>query len=79
MIPSFLGNKFMPMAFALYHPGKQKRWILVKLPPLPHPRFRFHQNVVILLVAIPPTYLEAAASAIRFRFQNPNSNLSNFL
>ena len=36
-------------------------------------RFRFHQDVVILLVIIPPTYLKAAATAnrFRFRFQNP--------
>ena len=33
---------------------------------------RFHQNVVILLVAIPPTNLEAADTANRFRFQNPD-------
>ena len=32
---------------------------------------RFHKNVVILLVAIPPTNLEAADTAFRFRFQNP--------
>ena len=38
-------------------------------------RFRFRQNVVVLLVAIPPTYLEAAdvANRFRFRFQNPGS------
>ena len=29
------------------------------------------KNVVILLVALPPTYLESAATAFRFRFQNP--------
>ena len=36
-------------------------------------RFHFRQNVVILLLAIPSTYLEAAATAnrFRFRFQNP--------
>ena len=52
-----------------------KRSILGPLPPLPllRFRFRFHQNVVILLVAIPPTYLEAADknNRFRFRFQNP--------
>ena len=35
-------------------------------PPL---RFRLHQNVVISLVAIPPTCLEAADKNFRFRFQ----------
>ena len=45
-----------------------KRSILGLLPPLPHLRFRFH--VVILLVATPPTYLEAADKNNRFRFQN---------
>ena len=39
------------------------------LGPLPRFRFRFHQNLGILQVAIPPTYLEAADLAIRF--QNP--------
>ena len=52
-----------------------KRSILGPLPPLPLPRFRFrfHQNVVISLVAIPPTYLEATdkTNRFRFRFQNP--------
>ena len=45
--------------------------------PLPlHPRIRFrfylHQNVVILLIAIPPINLEAAdtANQFRLRFQN---------
>ena len=49
-----------------------KRSVLESLP-LPRFRFRFHQNVLILLVAIPPTYLEAAdkTNRLRFRFQNP--------
>ena len=34
-------------------------------------RFRFHQKMVVLLVAIPPTNLEAVDTADRFRFQNP--------
>ena len=42
------------------------------LVPLPHFRFRFCQNAVILLLAIPPTYLEAAAVANRFRFRFQN-------
>ena len=56
----------------------RKRWILVPLPPHPLPRlrfrfrFRFHKNVVILLVAIPPTNVEAADSADRFRFRFSN-------
>ena len=54
-----------------------KRLILGPLPPLPIPRFRFrfHQNVVILLVAIPPTYFEAADknNHFRFSFQNPGA------
>ena len=33
------------------------------------PRFRFHQNVVIFLVAIPPTNVEAADPTDRFRFR----------
>ena len=37
------------------------------------PCFRFQQNVVILLQAIPSTNLEAADTDIRFRFQNPES------
>ena len=39
----------------------------------PLPRFRLHQNVVILLIDISSTYLEAAAKTDRFRFrlQNP--------
>ena len=43
--------------------------------PLPRFCFRFHQNIVILLVAIPPTYLEAADknNRFRFRFQNTGS------
>ena len=39
------------------------------------PRFRFHQNVVILLVAFPPTYLEATDKTNRFRYQNPAFHL----
>ena len=52
-----------------------KRSILRPLPPLPLPRFlfRFHQNEIILLVAIPPTYLEAAGTANRFRFRFQNT------
>ena len=48
-------------------------WKRSNLGLLPRFRFRFHENVVIFLVAIPPTYLEAADSAnrFRFRFQNP--------
>ena len=38
-------------------------------PPLPLPRFRFRQSVIILLVAIPPSYLEAPVSSNRFRFR----------
>jgi len=45
-----------------------KRSILGPLP-LPHFHFRFHQNIVILLVVIPPTYLEAADKTNRFRLQ----------
>ena len=37
---------------------------------------RFRQNVVNLLVAILPTFLEAAATANRFRFKNPDRNTS---
>ena len=51
-----------------------KRWILVPLPALPLPHFRFHKNVVILLVAIPPTNVEVADSAYRFRFRIPGYN-----
>ena len=41
-----------------------KRSTLGPLPPLLLPRFRFHQHVVILLVAIPPTNLtQPSASA----------------
>ena len=53
-------------------PEMWKQWILVPLPPFPrfricihfcsHFRFCFHQNVVILLVAIPPTNVEVAPS-----------------
>ena len=52
-------------------------WKRSILGPLPLPRFRFRQDVVILLVAIPPTYLEAVdiANHLRFRFQNPNAYL----
>ena len=54
------------------------KWsILGPLPPLPLPRFRFHQNVVILLVAIPPTYLEAADKNNRFRFRFQNTDWKN--
>jgi len=49
--------------------GFWKRSILV--PLLPFPRFRFRQNVVISLVAIPPTHLEAVDKNNRFRYQNP--------
>ena len=45
--------------------GMRKRWTCV---PLPFPPIRFHKNVVILLVANPPTIAEAADSADRFRF-----------
>ena len=47
-------------------------WKRSILGPLPLPRFRFHQNIVNLLVAIPPTYLEATGKNNRFpfRFQN---------
>ena len=53
--------------------GLRKRRISVPLPPFLLPRFRihFHQNVVISLVAIPPTYAEAAEPADRFRFRIP--------
>ena len=46
---------------------------IIGLLRLPRFGFRFHQNAVILLVAIPPTNLEAAdtANRFRFRFQNP--------
>ena len=49
-----------------------KQSILGPLPPPPLPRFRFRQSVVISLLAIPPTNLEAAdtANSFRFRFQN---------
>ena len=59
----------------IFQSGMRKRWILVALPPLPLPRFRFCflQNVVILLVAIPPTYLEAADQTNRFRFRFQNT------
>ena len=55
-----------------------KRSIIRPLP-LPLPHFRFHHNVVILLVAIPTTYLEAADLANRFhlRFQNPGESASS--
>ena len=52
-------------------PGFWKQSILGPLPPLPIPRFLFRQNVVVLLVAIPTTYLEAADKTNRCRFQNP--------
>ena len=41
---------------------------------------RFHKNVVVLLVAIPPTYFEAAVTAnrFRFRFQNPDCQCRNY-
>ena len=48
--------------------------ILGPLPPLPLPRFRLRQNVVISLVAIQKNYFEAAATTFRFRFQNPGFN-----
>ena len=50
--------------------GMRKRWVLVPLPPLalPHFHFRFHKNVAISLVAIPPTNVEAVGLAFRFRF-----------
>ena len=53
-------------------PGMRKQWNLVPLP-LPRLRFRFHKNIVISLVAIPPTIAEAAdlADLIRFRFRIP--------
>ena len=37
--------------------------------PLPYFRFRFHQNVVVTLVAIPPTNADAADPADRFHFR----------
>ena len=52
---------------SLLQPRIWKWWILVLLVPLPPP-LHFHQNVVILLVAIPPTNAEAADPAYRFRF-----------
>ena len=48
-----------------------KSGMLVPLPPLPRFCFRFHQNVVILLVANPPTNAEAAVPRDRFRFSIP--------
>ena len=44
------------------------------------PRFRFHQNVVIFLVAIPPTNVEAADLADRFffRFRIPGPQTHQF-
>ena len=56
----------------VWKPVFWKRSILGPFPLLRF-RFRFHQNVVILLVAIPPTHLEAAEknNRFRFRFQNP--------
>ena len=57
--------------------------ILGLLLPLPLPRFRFPQNAVILLVAIPPMNLEVADTAnrfrFRFRFQNPAFDTSSLL
>ena len=38
---------------------------------LKRPISRLRQNVVISLVAIPPTNLEAADTTNRFRFENP--------
>ena len=52
---------------------KQAFWKWSILVPLLLPCFCFRQNGVILLVAIPPTYLEAADknNQFRFHFQNP--------
>jgi len=49
------------------------------LEPLPLPRFRFrsHENVVLSLVAIPPTNVEAADPADRFRFRIPGDRIES--
>ena len=59
------------ISLLLWEAGKWKRWILMPLPPLPLQRslFHFHKNVVISLVANPPTNAEAAGQADRFRFR----------
>ena len=66
-------RSFRPMVTHELKPLFWKWTILGPLPPLPLPRFhsRFHKNVITLLVAIPPTYLEAVDKNNRFRFQNP--------
>ena len=54
--------------------GMRKQCISVQHPPMPlsHFRFRFRQNVVVSLVAIPPINVEAADPAHRFCIRIPD-------